>query len=66
MNGVYPPPVSPPKDASGHGMSIAKKTTSGDAAEVPKIFGLPLKYVSSVNLYILAAKSGSQAFNFRC
>jgi hypothetical protein len=68
INGVYPPQASPPKDASGHnGMNIAKRTTTaGDAAEVPKIFGLPLKYVSSVNLYAMAAKSGSQAFNFRC
>jgi len=53
INGVYPPQASPPKDASDHGMSIAKRTTAGDTSEVPRIFGLPLKYVSLVNLYIL-------------
>jgi hypothetical protein len=66
INGVYPPQASLPKDASGPGMSIAKRTTPGDGVEVPKMFGLPLKYVSSVNLHIMAAKSGSLAFNFLC
>lgn len=57
INGVYPPQASMSEDASGQSMDNAKRTTVG---AVPKIFGLPLKYVSLVDLSMLEAKQAEK------
>ncbi len=46
MNAVYPPQTGQPEHIGDHSTDDAKKTAAGNALEVPKIFGFPLKYVS--------------------
>ena len=50
ISNVYPPQENLPKEPHDHIVDIAKKP-AGDAGEVPRICGLPLKYVSFVNFF---------------
>lgn len=47
MDTLYPPPTS---QQNGNGATVGKIFTPSDAVDVPKFFGLPLKYVSLVTL----------------